>query len=230
MPTQIESMRIVARRLEPLGVPFAFLGGAVLGLLVDHPELMEIRPTKDVDVIVEVVTHNEYYTMEEKLRAAGFQHDISEGAPICRWIVDGCRVDVMPIRSTALGMNSNWFPEAIQLSRLMKMGEGCSARVITPALFIATKLEAFKDRGKRDFYASHDFEDIITVTDGRAAIVDDVAAAPENVRAFIAEAFTGFLNESDFHNALPGHLSAFAGAKQRTELVKQRVVSIASLR
>ena len=223
-------MRIVARRLEPLGVPFAFLGGAVLGLMVDHPELMEIRPTKDVDVIVEVVTLNEYYTMEEKMRAAGFQHDISEGAPICRWIVDGCRVDVMPIRSTALGMNSNWFPEAIQLSRLMEMGEGCWARVITPALFIATKLEAFKDRGKRDFYASHDFEDIITVTDGRASILDDVVVAPEKVRAFIAEAFTGFLNESDFPNALPGHLSGFAGARQRTELVKQRVVSIASLR
>ena len=146
-------MQIVAKRLEPLGVPFAFLGGAVLGLLVDHPELMEIRPTKDVDVIVEVVTLTEYYEMEEKLRAAGFQHDISEGAPICRWIVDGCRVDVMPVHSTALGMNSNWFPEAIQLSRIMEMGKGCSARVITPALFIATKLEAFKDRGRRDFYA-----------------------------------------------------------------------------
>jgi hypothetical protein len=78
-------------------MPFAFLGGAVLGLLVDHPELMEIRPTKDVDVIVEIVTLREFYAMEERLGAGGFQHDTSEGAPICRWIVEGCRVDVMPM-------------------------------------------------------------------------------------------------------------------------------------
>ena len=84
MPTPIESMRIVARRLDPLDFSFAFLGGAVLCLLVEHPELMEIRPTKDVDVIVEVVTLRDFYAMEERLRAGGFQHDVSEGAPICR--------------------------------------------------------------------------------------------------------------------------------------------------
>ena len=41
MPAQLESIRIVARRLEPLEVPFAFLGGAVVCLLVDRPDLME---------------------------------------------------------------------------------------------------------------------------------------------------------------------------------------------
>ena len=46
MPTPLESMRIVARRLEPLNIPFAFLGGAAVCLLVDHPELTEFRPTK----------------------------------------------------------------------------------------------------------------------------------------------------------------------------------------
>jgi hypothetical protein len=56
MPTPLESMRIVARRLEPLNTPFAFLGGAAVCLLVDHPELTEFRPTKDVDVIVEVAS------------------------------------------------------------------------------------------------------------------------------------------------------------------------------
>ncbi len=100
-------MRIVARRLEPLNIPFAFLGGAAVCLLVDHPELTEFRSTKDVDVIVEVATYGEYSTLERRLRASGFQHDTSEGAPICRWIVEGCRADIMPIDSRALGMNSS---------------------------------------------------------------------------------------------------------------------------
>lgn len=39
MPTALEGMRIVTRRLEPLDVPFTFIGGAVLWLLVDDAQL-----------------------------------------------------------------------------------------------------------------------------------------------------------------------------------------------
>jgi hypothetical protein len=35
MPSPLESMRIVARRLQPLEMPFAFVGGAVMWVLVD---------------------------------------------------------------------------------------------------------------------------------------------------------------------------------------------------
>ena len=94
--TPLESMRVVAGHFNALGVPYAFLGAAVLPLLVDDPELSEIRPTKDVDLTVKVVTLGELYQLEEKLRAAGFRNDTREGAPICRWVVSGVTVDVMP--------------------------------------------------------------------------------------------------------------------------------------
>lgn len=42
------------------------------------------------------VTLGELYQLEEKLRAAGFRNDTKEGAPICRWVVSGVTVDVMP--------------------------------------------------------------------------------------------------------------------------------------
>jgi len=222
-------MRIVAKRLDPLDVPFAFVGGAVVCLLVDDPSLTEIRPTKDVDLIVEVATLSGYYDLEERLRAVGFQHDQSEGAPICRWVVDGCLADIMPIDSS-LGTNSKWFPEAMKSSRMTDLQEGCAAKVITPAVFIATKLEAFKDRGKRDFYASHDVEDIVTVVDGRASIVNDVASLPSPLQDFIANQFSILVEESDFLDALPGHLSGLSGAKERTDLVKARFLAIARLK
>ena len=90
-------MRLVAQKLNSLDVSFAFLGGCAVSLLVDRPELTDVRPTEDVDVIVEIATLTELYKLEEILRAAEFQHDTSEGAPICRWILKGCRVDIMPI-------------------------------------------------------------------------------------------------------------------------------------
>ena len=47
MPTPLESMRIVARRLEPLNVPFAFVGGAVvcvLSQMLRSPDFLDALP------------------------------------------------------------------------------------------------------------------------------------------------------------------------------------------
>lgn len=229
MPSPIEEMRIVARRLQPLKAPFVFVGGAVVCLLVDHPELSEFRPTKDVDVIVQVVTYVEFASLEQRLRDAGFVHDTSFGAPICRWKVGGCTVDIMPENSASLGMNTKWFPEALALSRKTDLGEGCIARVITPPLFIATKLEAFKDRGKNDFMMSHDLEDIITVIDGRDSVVEEIAAAPVEVRRYLADWFSRLLRDADFQDALPGYLPGLLGARQRVPLILQRLGAISGL-
>lgn len=97
MRTPIESMRLVAQRMRSLQTSFVFVGGAVVPILVDHPSLTEFRPTKDVDLVTEVVTLGEFYALEEKLRRAGFRHDTSEEAPLCRWVIEGCRVDIMPV-------------------------------------------------------------------------------------------------------------------------------------
>ena len=229
MPAPLEEMRIVAARLKPLDVPFAFIGGAVVCLLVDHPALTEFRRTKDVDVIVEVVTYTEYAALEERLRQADFQHDLSEGAPICRWLVDGCRVDIMPKAPANLGMNTKWFPEVLQQARNTDLGEGCLARVVTPPLFLATKLEAFKDRGKGDYYASHDLEDIITLVDGRAAIVAEVAVVTADIRRFVSSEFLRISKHPDFRDALPGHLPAMLGARQRVSIVANRFEAVAAL-
>jgi predicted nucleotidyltransferase len=220
-------MRIVAKRLAPLNVPFVFVGGAVIPMLVDQPELTEIRPTKDVDVVVEIITYRELSALEERLRLAGFHHDTSEGAPICRWTVGDCLVDVMPVDSRVLGMNSRWFPEALALAQTADLGENCSTRIISPPLFLATKLEAFKDRGKGDYYGSHDLEDIITLVDGRAKIVEDVGFAPIAVREFIKDCFARLLKDPNFRDAFPGHLSGITGSRQRAPLVIERFEAIA---
>ena len=112
----------------------------------------------------------------------------------------------------------------------MDLGGGRFARVIGPALFLATKLEAFEDRGKGDFYGSHDLEDIITLLDGRATIVQEVSSASDDVRRFIAGKFQNALKESDFLDAFPGHLSGMSGSRQRASMVMERVIAIAALK
>lgn len=230
MPTPIESMRIVAQELESVGLPFAFVGGCAVWLLVDRPDLTDFRPTEDVDVIIEVVTLGELYKLEEQLRAAGFQHDTSEGAPICRWIVKGCRVDIMPIDSRELGMNSQWFREALESAQLVTLDGKLEAKVITPPLFLATKLTAFQDRGHSDLYGSHDIEDVVTITDGCKNIVEDVANSSTDVRKFIGNGFSALMQHADFDDALFGHLSAVFGARDRVVEVKQKFAEMSALK
>lgn len=222
-------MRLVTRRMLPLETSFAFVGGAVVPLLVDHPDLTEFRPTKDVDLVTQVVTLAEFYAFEEKLRRAGFRHDHSDGAPLCRWVVDECRVDIMPVDSSHLGMNSRWFPQALEFSNLADLGDGVTARIINGPIFIATKLEAYRDRGKGDIQASHDIEDIITLVDGSSTIVEQVAAAPAEARQFIARSLAAWQKTASFIDELSGHLSPISQASGRTSIVIDRITSIAQL-
>jgi hypothetical protein len=218
---------LVSRRLEKLGVEHAFLGGAIVPLLVDDPELHQVRPTQDVDTLVQVITQAEYALLEERLRADGFRNDISEGAPICRYLVDGCKVDVMPISEAALGMRSRWFPEALSSAVPRPVGTDQSAPIIRPAYFLATKLEAFKDRGHDDYQASHDLEDFLAVVDGCATIVEQLTACPVELRQFIGGELKSLLGKSAFRDALAGHLPGGLGDQARLPLVIGRLTSMA---
>ena len=50
----------VAEALGDLRHDVVFVGGATVGLLITDPAAPRVRPTKDVDVIVEVATYSEY--------------------------------------------------------------------------------------------------------------------------------------------------------------------------
>lgn len=53
-----------------------------IALLVDIADVLEIRPTIDVDLTVEIASLSDHYCLEDRLRKCGFQHDTREGAPI----------------------------------------------------------------------------------------------------------------------------------------------------
>ncbi len=58
-------------------------------------------------------------------------------------------------------------------------------RVIDAVTFVATKLEAFRQRGNGDPMGSRDIEDVIAVVDGKADIHSKVQAADTAVQAYI---------------------------------------------
>lgn len=126
---QLES---VAHALGPLCDRFVFVGGCATGLLVTDPAASPVRATRDVDVVVEVVSLAGYHTLERQLEQAGFKHDRSEDAPVCRWIVGGCMLDVMPTDESVLGFGNRWYDVAVRTATHMLLPSGRSIRLIAP--------------------------------------------------------------------------------------------------
>lgn len=52
----IKALQAVAERLDQLGLRYAFVGGAIVNLLVDDPDISPAGLTDDVDVILEIIT------------------------------------------------------------------------------------------------------------------------------------------------------------------------------
>ena len=218
----------VIRLLGPVLDDLVFVGGCTTGLFVTDSVAGGIRPTKDVDAIVDVTSYAEYTSLAERLRALGLAEDSTPGAPLCRWRRDAFIVDVMPIDASVLSFSNRWSPAAIETAQLWRIA-GHDVRIVTPVLFIATKLEAFRGRGRGDIFASHDLEDIVTVVDGRPEIVAEVGGADAEVRAYIASDVRSLLDNPDFVEALPGFLLPDAASQARRGLVEERLRVLSEL-
>jgi len=219
----------VSVALGPLSDRFVFVGGCATGLLLTDNASAPVRATRDVDAIVEVLSLQEYHSVEHSLEKRGFKHDQSPEAPVCRWTIGGTILDVMPTDTNILGFGNRWYSEAVRTANGAKLPSGRVIQLIAPPAFIGTKLEAFDGRGRGDFLSSHDIEDIITVVDGRAELVDEVGSATAVLRAYIAMRINRFLQNPKFVEALPGHLPGDAASQARLPIIIDRLRQIAAL-
>ena len=71
-----------ARALGDLKERIVFIGGSVVGLHVTDPGSASVRPTADVDAIVDAASRTRYEQVTRQLEERGFQQDRS--GPICR--------------------------------------------------------------------------------------------------------------------------------------------------
>jgi hypothetical protein len=215
-----------AKKLEPLLGQIVFVGGCVTGLLITDAAAAPVRPTLDVDAIVEVASYAEYIAFADRLRQLGFHESPTEGAPICRWVQQDFLLDLLPTDSSVLGFSNRWYRPALQNAQVFRIDD-FDIRLITAPYFLATKLEAFHGRGKSDYRMSRDIEDLVTVMDGRAEIISEVLQADHELRRFLAEEFSGLLANRDFLEALPGHLLPDVASQRRLDILLGRVQQIA---
>lgn len=218
-------LEFVAEKLGPLNEEVIYLGGCTTALFITDPLSLDVRPTKDVDCIVDLVSLSQYYQFGKKLSKQGFKQSIDESV-ICRWYYNEVILDVMPIDENILKFGNRWYKEAIEHAITHKLNDDLIIRSITAPYLLATKIEAFNTRGNRDFLGSHDFEDIITVLAGRIEIADEIALSKENLRVELKQFFAEIIDDENFLTALPGHLNDGSITIQRLQTVQNRIKQI----
>ena len=225
----VPKVELVAQALGDLREQLVFVGGCAVDLLLTDTAAAPSRVTYDVDLVAQVAALAGYHKLEEEFVRLGFKRDISRDAPICRWRLGNLEVDLMPTDTSVLGFANRWYPLAMQTAQLVTLPSGTTIRLIAAPVFLATKFEAFADRGKGDFLGSHDLEDIVNVLDGRPEIVDEIALSPVELQRYLAERCGALMAIPDFMDALQGMIFPDESLAERVQMLAGRFRQVAQI-
>lgn len=183
----ITRIRAVSNALGDLRDHVVFVGGATVSLYADRIA-SEVRPTDDVDILIEIATRWEFAAVEEQLRKMGFENDRT-GKFLGRYRYKGFIVDVMPIDEDILGFSNRWYADGYRTAIAYAIDDQHPIKIFMAPYFIASKLEAFHSRGQNDGRMSQDFEDIVFVLENRQSIWVEMNAAEKKLRDYLRTEF-----------------------------------------
>lgn len=212
----------VAHALGELNEQVAYVGGATVSIYADDPAADDVRPTKDIDIILHIVSFGELTAFQEKLGQKGIHPD-PESKVICRFTYDDVLIDVMSTKEIGWAPSDPWFGPGFQNLVPYAVDTETTVRIFPVAYFLATKFSAFADRGK-DPRTSKDFEDIVYVLDNRLNVVKEIREASMDVREYLRDKLKNFLDES-MTEGISAHLSRFSD-EDRLGMLREKVKAI----
>ena len=222
----IDRLEIIASGLKKFNEQSIFIGGACTQFYVTNPELRDYRPTRDIDCFIKISSYTQYAHLSERLRELGFSHDTSENAPIIRWIFKAIPVDIIPEESAIVGFREiPWLKEGRSYAIKKGLPSGVEINILPLSYFLATKLEASKDRGKSDYLADHDIEDIINIIDGNYTLAE-ILEAPLNVKSYIIQSFSVLLKDINFKRSISGHIGFETSAAERAKEIVDKMTRL----
>lgn len=199
-----EVIKKIARALGKLNEQVIYVGGATIGLYINDPAADDVRPTKDVDIGLSVATIAELEKFRIELTKKGFTQTAEDNV-ICRFRYEDVKVDVMNTKAIGWAPANQWFASGFALKETVEIEEQ-SIQILPLPYFLASKFEAYNNRGKDEPRTSHDFEDIVYVLDNRTDIARQIMTAPNDVKPFLKNEFERILKDKAKQEAILGNL------------------------
>lgn len=198
-------IKVIHAALGDLSSRVVYVGGATVALYASKPT-GEIRPTDDVDILIELIQYSDFTELDIQLRKKGFINDVDSGV-ICRYKIQGVIVDFMPTKEYILGFSNIWYHEGFHRAQAIKLDNECTVRIFQPVYFLASKLEAFRNRGDGDGRTSSDFEDIVFLLHNRNEIWNEITTSGKDIHNYIIKAFKELSANKYLSEWISAHLS-----------------------
>lgn len=195
----------IARALGPLKDEVVFVGGAIVSVYINDPAAEDFRPTKDIDISLSVASYAALETFREKITQRGFVQS-AEMDVICRFKYQSILIDVMNTHEVGWAPANRWFAPGFDRREIINV-EDQDIYILPLPYFLASKFEAFIDRGATDARTSHDFEDIVYMFDNRIDMAEQLLSAPSDVKAFLKEQIGKIMINSKMKEAIYGNLN-----------------------
>jgi predicted nucleotidyltransferase len=172
----------VATSLEELNDEVIYVGGAVVSLYVTDEGAEQPRPTKDIDISVQISSYSQMDRLREILATKKIYPATTETI-LYRFSLEDILIDFIPYEETSLGPTNRWLKPGFNVAYPVAIGK-TEIKILPVSWFLATKWEAYKNRGN-DPRTSHDFEDIIYVIDNNLNLVNETYKTDAKVKKFL---------------------------------------------
>jgi len=194
----------VAVALGDLNEDVVYVGGAMVSLYIDDPAAEDVRPTKDIDITLEIANVGELEKLRVALEDKGFVQS-AEDDVICRFRLKEIKVDVMSTTEVGWAPANPWFESGFGNSLTIEI-ENVEIRILTLPYFLATKFAAFEGRGGRDPRMSHDFEDIVYLLNYTSNFREQIQESNPEVQKYLKEQFSSIRDKANMQEAIIANL------------------------
>ncbi len=195
----------VAVGLGDLNDKTAFVGGAVVGLYANDSAADEVRETYDIDISLEIISPARLEELRQILKAKGFKQSADDKI-MCRFRYEDIKVDVMSTNEIGWAPGNRWFACGFKLLEKIII-KNKTINILPLSYFLASKFDAFHERGAKDPRTSKDFEDIIYILDNRTDIADIIINSPDDVKPYLKEELKQIISNIVLQEAILGNLN-----------------------
>ena len=196
--------KTIAKALGELNERVIYVGGAVVSLYIDDLSAEDVRPTKDIDISMEIASIGELETLRELLIQKGF-YQTAEDDVICRFRYKDIKVDVMATKEIGWAPANVWFAKGFDTAFTIDL-EGIEIKILPLPYFLTTKFSAFYERGGTDPRTSHDFDDIVYILNHTSNVKELIESSEKEVQQFLKEAFLKIVADDLLQEAILGNL------------------------
>lgn len=131
----------------------------------------------------------------------------------------------MPDNENVIGFSNPWYKPGLQKVVRYSLPDGPDINILPLPYFIATKFSAFNGRGKGNHVTSHDFEDIICLTDNTTTIVKQIKEADSAVKEYLKKEYRAIWEYTNRTEIISCHLQPLIRTA-RLKVIEGKIMQI----